>query len=200
MARSVPFAAFVSGRGRTVKNLDRAIGEGRLGGEIVLVVASRECPAAGWARERGIETFVQRGGLPGEKCKRLLEGAGAEWGVLAGYTRLLPIPEGWANRFVNIHPALLPSFGGPGMYGDRVHEAVLAAGCRVSGCTVHLCDGTFDTGPIVAQRCCEVLEGDTPGSLRERVFALECGVYPEALERLFGGGGSIEARRVRMME
>lgn len=197
--RPVRFAAFVSGRGRTIRNLVRAIESGRLAGELALVVASRECPAAAWARERGIETFVERGALSERECRGLLERARAEWGVLGGYLSLLPIPAGWENRFVNIHPALLPSFGGKGMHGLRVHRAVLEAGCRVSGCTVHLCDGTYDTGPIVAQRCCEVREDDTAETLAERVFALECEVYPAALAALFEGRFSIVGRRVRII-
>lgn len=195
----VRFAAFVSGQGRTVQNLAKAIEQGRLPGELALVVASRECPGAAWARGRGIETFVQRGPLTGDACLEMLEGARAQWGVLGGYTRLLPIPAGWENRFVNIHPALLPSFGGKGMHGLKVHQAVLDAGCRVTGCTVHLCDGTYDTGPIVAQRCCVVREGDTPETLGERVFEVECAVYPEALAALFEARFSIVGRRVRII-
>jgi phosphoribosylglycinamide formyltransferase-1 len=91
---------------------------------------------------------------------------------------------------VNIHPALLPDFGGPGMYGHHVHEAVLASGCSSSGCTVHLCDPEYDRGPIVLQKSCPVLPGDTADTLAARVFDLECEAYPEALELLF-------ARRVK---
>src|SRR5690606_6846153 len=86
---------------------------------------------------------------------------------------------------VNIHPALLPRHGGPGMYGDRVHAAVLAAGDPESGCTVHLADGVYDAGPIVLQKRCEVLPDDTPESLAARVFELELEAYPEALRVLF---------------
>ncbi len=86
---------------------------------------------------------------------------------------------------VNIHPALLPDFGGPGMYGHRVHEAVLASGKKESGCTVHLCDSAYDRGPIVLQRRVPVLPGDTPDTLAARVFGAECEAYPEALRCLF---------------
>jgi folate-dependent phosphoribosylglycinamide formyltransferase PurN len=194
------FAAFVSGTGRTIRNLADEIDAGRLDAAIALVVASRECPGVDWARDRGIATHVHRGTLRASDVDRLLTGSGASWGVMGGYTRLLPIPPGFANRVTNIHPALLPSFGGPGMFGSRVHRAVLEAGCRVSGCTVHLCDGAYDTGPIVAQSCCPVEAGDTPETLASRVFGLELRTYPAALGALFRGGWSIEGRRVRMME
>jgi phosphoribosylglycinamide formyltransferase-1 len=99
---------------------------------------------------------------------------------------------------VNIHPALLPSFGGAGMYGRRVHEAVLGAGCRVSGCTVHLCNDLFDDGPILAQACCEVREDDTAESLAARVFDLECALYPDTINRLVRHGVVVEGRRARL--
>ena len=85
---------------------------------------------------------------------------------------------------LNIHPSLLPAFGGKGMYGHRVHGAVLAAGAPVSGCTVHYADDTYDTGPIVLQREVPVLPGDTPESLAARVFAAECEAYPAAIAKL----------------
>jgi folate-dependent phosphoribosylglycinamide formyltransferase PurN len=83
---------------------------------------------------------------------------------------------------MNIHPALLPSFGGQGMWGHHVHEAVLAAGCKVSGCTVHFCTNEYDKGPIIVQRCCQVQEGDTPETLAARVFEQECIAYPQAIK------------------
>jgi folate-dependent phosphoribosylglycinamide formyltransferase PurN len=194
------FAAFVSGTGRTICNLGAEIDAGRLNAEIALVVASRDCPGVEWARERDLATHVHKKPLSARDVERLLTDSGADWGVMGGYTRLLLIPPGFANRVTNIHPALLPSFGGPGMYGPRVHRAVIEAGCRVSGCTVHLCDGTYDTGPIVAQACCPVEAGDTPETLAARVFEQELRLYPEALRTLFAGGWSIEGRRVRMMQ
>jgi folate-dependent phosphoribosylglycinamide formyltransferase PurN len=88
---------------------------------------------------------------------------------------------------MNIHPALLPSFGGKGMWGHHVHETVLKAGCKVSGCTVHFCTNEYDKGPIVVQRTCEVENGDTPDTLAARVFEQECIAYPESI-RLFAAG------------
>src|SRR4029450_5553555 len=99
---------------------------------------------------------------------------------------------------MNIHPALLPSFGGKGMYGRRVHEAVLAHGCKVSGCTVHFVDGSYDTGPIVLQRTCPVADDDTPETLAARVFEEEKVAYPEAIRLFAAGRLKIEGRRVRV--
>jgi phosphoribosylglycinamide formyltransferase-1 len=114
--------------------------------------------------------------------------------VLAGYLKLVNIPPGYERRVVNIHPALLPGFGGAGMYGHRVHEAVLASGDGESGCTVHFCDEVFDRGPIILQKRCPVLPGDTPDMLAARVFDLECRAYPEALQLLFSRVVPVGAR------
>jgi len=181
-------AVLLSGGGRTLVNLAAAIERGELPAEIGLVVASRACPGVERAHELGIETRVIAGEIDPGLFKRLLDEHRIDWVVLAGYLRLAPVPGRWAGRVVNIHPALLPDFGGPEMYGDRVHRAVLDSGARETGCTVHLCDAGYDTGPIVLQRRCPVLEGDTPETLAERVFALETRAYPEALRRLIEAG------------
>jgi phosphoribosylglycinamide formyltransferase-1 len=181
-------AVFVSGSGRTLENFFRCIDAGALRAEIVLVVASKECRGAEIGRARGVETRV----IPWREhtkasVEAMLRGAGAHWCVLAGYLHLLPVPASFAGRVVNIHPALLPKFGGAGMYGHRVHQAVLDAGETRTGCTVHLCDDEYDRGAIVAQASCEVLPGDTADTLAARVFALETALYPAALTKLFGG-------------
>jgi len=100
---------------------------------------------------------------------------------------MLRIPPAWEGRVMNIHPGLLPDFGGQGMYGDRVHRAVLEAGVPESGCTVHFADNVYDHGPILVQRRVPVLEGDTPDRLAARVFEAECEAYPEAIA-LFAEG------------
>jgi phosphoribosylglycinamide formyltransferase-1 len=189
----------ISGGGRTLENLASHIERGRLSAEIGLVIASSACPGAERARERGLPTLVVPGVIEPGTLARMLSDHGAAWIALAGYLKLLRIPPGFAGRAVNIHPALLPSFGGPGMYGRRVHAAVLEAGCRVSGCTVHLCDAAYDRGPILAQRACEVLDDDTPESLGARVFALECELYPRVIQSILTGRVSIEGRRARIM-
>lgn len=176
---------FVSGTGRTLENFAERIADGTLRARIALVVASRECPALDRARARDLPAEVHPGPISEDEMLDLLARADADWVVLAGYTKLLPIPEGYEGRVVNIHPALLPAHGGKGMYGLKVHEAVLAAGEMRSGCTVHLCDGKYDTGPIVAQAECPVMPGDTPATLAARVFELEKALYPSALNELF---------------
>lgn len=102
--------------------------------------------------------------------------------LLAGWLHLIQIPPDFRRRVLNIHPSLLPAFGGKGMYGRHVHEAVLKAGAAVSGCTVHYADDAYDTGPIVLQRSVPVLPDDTPDTLAHRVFEAECEAYPEAIQ------------------
>ncbi len=172
-------------------NLAERIRGGDLDAEIVGVIASNP-RAAGLDRAAAV-------GLPTEVVNRRayhtasafadaiwsrIRERGADLVALAGFLSLLPIPDAYYGRVMNVHPALLPSFGGQGMYGRRVHEAVLAAGCKVSGCTVHFADNAYDRGPIITQRCCRVEEGDTPETLAERVQAEERIAYPDAI-RLF---------------
>jgi folate-dependent phosphoribosylglycinamide formyltransferase PurN len=175
----------LSGGGRTMVNLCEAIERGELAAEIGLVVASKECGGAERARERGLATVVMPGVIAAERLGGVLRAHRIDWVVLAGYLKRVAIPEGYHGRVVNIHPALLPDFGGEGMYGGRVHRAVLASGARHSGCTVHLCDAEYDRGPIVLQRTCPVLPGDDEAALAARVFEEEKRAYPEALRRLF---------------
>jgi phosphoribosylglycinamide formyltransferase-1 len=117
---------------------------------------------------------------------------------LAGFLSLLRIPDHYAHQVINIHPALLPAFGGKGMYGRRVHQAVLDAGCKVSGCTVHFADQTYDTGPIIAQRTCPVHDDDTSESLAARVFEQECIAYPHAISLIAAGRVHIHGRVTRI--
>lgn len=171
----------ISGGGRTALNIADEIDNGNLDAEIAMVIASRECVGAERCRDRGLNVLVERGVLPSDWLGEVLQMAEADLVCLAGYLKLLPIPAGWEGRILNIHPALLPTFGGPGMYGDRVHQAVLEAGEQISGCTVHLCTDEFDRGPIVVQRTCPVLPDDTPETLAARVFEQECIAFPEAI-------------------
>jgi len=175
----------LSGGGRTLLNLADNIDAGQLRAEIALVIASRPCVGVERARARGFDTRVIAGDIPAAALERLLDDARADWVALAGYLRLVAIPQAYKGKVVNIHPALLPRFGGPGMYGAKAHQAVLDAGARESGCTVHLCDSGYDTGPIVLQKRCPVLPDDTVKTLADRVFALEKLAYPEALRLLF---------------
>ncbi len=187
-------AVFASGGGRSVENLSEVIRRGELQAEIALVLSDR--------REAGVLARAERLGLarlhlpakglaPEEFSARAfaaVESAGAELVVLAGFLRLLAVPERWRGRVINIHPSLLPAFGGQGFYGERVHAAVLARGVQFSGCTVHLVDEEYDHGRILLQRVVEVAPDDTVASLAARVFEAEKRALPEALRRLFGSG------------
>ena len=178
---------FLSGGGRTLRNLHAAIERGEVPARIAEVIASCDCGGAAWARERGISTRVISGDVPADVVRELIVERGIDWIVLAGYLRLVPVPVEAAGKILNIHPALLPSFGGPGMHGARVHRAVLESGAAESGCTVHLCDKRYDTGPIVAQARCPVMVGDTAETLAARVFALECDLLPRTVAALITG-------------
>jgi len=128
----------------------------------------------------------------------LIDEANVDLVCLAGWLCLLDVPGKWLGRVMNIHPALLPCFGGKGMYGQRVHRAVLDHGCKVSGCTVHFVDNTYDNGPIILQRTCSVLDDDTADSLAHRVFEQEQLAYPEAIRLFAHNQLKIDGRRVRI--
>ena len=121
----------------------------------------------------------------GRRVFGVIRQAEADTVVLAGFLKKLWIPEDFAGRVINIHPSLLPAFGGKGCYGMRVHRAVLERGCQVSGCTVHLVDEVYDNGPILLQRWCPVEPSDTASDLAARVFAEELIALPEALRRFW---------------
>jgi phosphoribosylglycinamide formyltransferase-1 len=184
-------AVFVSGSGRTLENLLARSASGTLDGDVVLVVASRGCRGAEIGREAGINTVVHEAAWEADELRDALDAAGLGergWVVLAGYLKLLPIPMGYAGRVVNIHPSLLPRHGGGGMFGDKVHRAVLDSGDQACGCTVHLCDRGLDMGEVLEQSRCAVESTDTIRSLADRVFALEAELYPRVINGLIRGG------------
>lgn len=201
MTNPARLGVFLSGQGRTLEYLVSAIAYGALDATIPLVVASRECRGAETARSLGIHTEVIPGVIPEPQLETLAHEHTLDWVVLAGYLKLLPIPQSLPGRVVNIHPALLPDFGGPGMHGMKVHQAVAAAAKtgRITecGCTVHLCDAAYDTGPIVLQHSAPVSPDDTPDQIADRVFELEKLAYPEALSMLISGrfSGNAHANR-----
>jgi phosphoribosylglycinamide formyltransferase-1 len=155
---------------------------------IELVICSRETVGAARARGPGLKTMVVKGEIPRDALERMLDELRIDYVVCAGYRKYEHVPAKYAGRVVNIHPALLPAFGGPGMYGEKVHEAVIRAGVKESGCTVHLVDEVYDHGRVLLQRTCPVLPGDDAHTLAARVFEEECRAYPEALQRLIEGG------------
>jgi phosphoribosylglycinamide formyltransferase-1 len=186
MGRQVNILVLVSGNGTTLQALIDAERAGRLEpGRIAAVIADRPAYALERARAAGIGASLEKPDrtLPPEARRRelsdrILEAArnrGAGLIILAGFLSILEgeILSAWEGRIVNIHPSLLPQYGGPGMYGERVHRAVLAAGERESGCTVHLVDSGTDTGAILLQRRVPVLPADTADSLAERIHKEE---------------------------
>lgn len=190
---TLPAAVLASGGGTNLQALldhERASSEPAY--RIVLVFSDREeAGALERARKAGVEARVvpprdhDKGDSPGAMLEALEE-AGAELVFLAGYLRLVPasVVDAWRGRILNVHPALLPSFGGEGMYGRHVHRAVLASGARISGVTVHLVDERYDEGAILAQWPVPVRVGDTAESLARRVLAVEHVLYPQAAEHL----------------
>ena len=189
----VRLGVLLSGGGRTLLNILDEIRAGRLNAEVAVVIASRDCQGVERSRSAGLDVHVvpykQMPDVETYSARlcELLDAAEVDLVCLAGFLSLWQIPDRYAGRVMNIHPALLPSFGGHGMWGHHVHEAVLARGCKVSGCTVHFVTNEYDAGPIVVQRTVPVLESDTPDDLAARIFEQECRAYPEAI-RLFAEG------------
>ena len=126
--------------------------------------------------------------------------AGVDYVAMAGFMKLAPVPDDFAGRVVNIHPALIPAFCGHGMYGDRVHQAVLDAGVKVTGCTVHFVDNEYDHGPIIWQQPVPVFDDDTADTLGKRVFEVEKEAYPHVLKLLAAGRIKLENGRVTMLK
>jgi phosphoribosylglycinamide formyltransferase-1 len=203
--RRLRLAVLISGGGRTMMNILDCIQRGELNAEIALVISSLSTVG-------GVEK-TRRAGLPlkivrkkdcadigafSENIIKQLDEAKVDLVVQGGWLCLWKIPPRYENRVMNIHPALLPSFGGKGMWGHHVHEAVLAAGCKVSGCTVHFCTNEYDRGPIIVQRTCPVADDDTPDTLAERVFAQECIAYPQAIRWFAEDRLVVEGNRVKV--
>jgi phosphoribosylglycinamide formyltransferase-1 len=173
----------LSGGGRTLQNLLDRIRDGRLSATIACVVSDRpDALGLRKALDAGLPAVSLR---DPERIWQYLRLHRCDLVCLCGYLRLLPIEKEFTGRVLNIHPALLPAFGGRGMYGHRVHEAVLKAGVAESGCTVHLCTDEYDQGAVLVQKRVPVLPGDTADTLAARVFAQECEAYPEAIELLW---------------
>ncbi len=181
-------AVLVSGGGTTLQNLIDRIADGRLDAEVCLVIASKPgTKGLERAARHSIPSCVVE--WPGtdrvaefnEGITRAVDAAHADLVIMGGFLRLWDFPAHWDERVINIHPGLLPAFGGQGMYGHHVHEAVLASGAKISGCTVHFASREYDKGPIILQRTVPVRFTDTPDDVAARVFEQECEAYPEAI-------------------
>ena len=158
-----------------------------------MVIASRECKGIERSEARGLDVrLVPYKQMPdtttySARITEILDECGVELAIQAGFLSLWHIPPQYEDKVMNIHPGLLPKYGGRGMWGHHVHEAVLAAGCKVSGCTVHFVTNDYDAGPVILQRTAPVQPGDDADTLAARVFEQECIAYPEAI-RLFADG------------
>ena len=199
-------AVLISGGGTTLLNFLKKIEAGELAADIPLVISSR-ADAAGVERARkaglrcevitrksfaSVEAFSDR-------IYELCREAQVDLVVLAGFLSLIRVPTDFRHRVINIHPALIPAFCGAGFYGHHVHEAVIARGAKVSGCTVHFADDEYDHGPIVLQQSVPVWDDDTADTLAARVFEAECEAYPEALRRIASGRLLIDGNRTTLL-
>jgi len=200
-------AVLLSGSGTTLENIFEHIERGELPVEVAVVISSRK-DAFGIerAKRRGVPTHVfprKKYSTPGEYTEAVfapVRESGAGLVVFAGFMVQLGVPDDYRDRILNVHPALLPSFGGKGMYGHFVHEAVLEHGCKVSGCTVHIVNDEYDRGPIVMQKCVPVMEDDTPDALAERVQAAEREIYPLAIRAFAEGRVTVEGGKARVAQ
>jgi len=180
-------AVLASGGGTTFENLVLRSRDGRLDADVATLVVSRpDCGAVEKAKRLGVPCVVvpwTKGaqGAFDAAITSAVESAKLDLVCLGGFLKLWTMPNHWLGRVMNIHPALLPAFGGKGMHGRHVHEAVLAAGAKESGCTVHFATNEYDAGPVIVQKRVPVLPGDTPDSLAARVFVAECESYPQAI-------------------
>ena len=202
-------AVFASGSGTNFQAILDAVESGTLPLTVALCLSNTpKAGALARAERHGVPTAVldprdfETEAPYVEALMKVLDEQGINFIALAGYLRKIPaaVVSAFRGRMVNIHPALLPAFGGKGLYGRRVHEAVLAYGVRWSGATVHLVDEEYDTGPIVLQEPAPVLPGDTPETLAARVLRVEHRLYPKALQLFAEGRVQIEGRIVRIEE
>lgn len=203
--RPVRIAVLLSGGGTTLQNILDRIAAGRLSAEVCVVIASRAdagglerarnagIRAVAIARKEYADVGAFNDALHGELDRHAIDLI-----VLAGFLSPLQLRGKYKGRVLNIHPALIPAFSGKGFYGDRVHRAVLEAGAKISGCTVHFADDEYDHGPIILQGSVPVLDDDTPETLAARVHALENDLYPEAIRLWAEGRLAIEGPRVRV--
>ena len=195
-----------NGRGSNMQAITEACASGGIAGEVALVVGNfAESPALARASEMGLPTLTLASKQAEETYAQALLTALADARIdlicLAGYMRKVPnaVVSAYRGRLMNIHAALLPAFGGQGMYGPRIHEAVLEYGAKVSGCTVHFVDEGYDTGPIICQAAVPVEENDTPETLAARVLIAEHETYPRAVALFAAGRLSVAGRRVRIL-
>jgi phosphoribosylglycinamide formyltransferase-1 len=210
MAGRLRIGVLASGGGTNLQAIIDACKSGRINGDVVVVIGDVECGALDRAKKAGIAAIWidrrEKNRFPDREAfdRAIVEELRAhQVGLvcLAGYLRIMTheLADAYAGRMMNIHPALLPSFGGKGMWGHHVHQAVLDYGCKVSGCTVHFVSLETDGGPIILQRAVAVEEGDTPETLAARILPYEHETYVEAVSLFAEGRVRIEGRRARIL-
>ncbi len=198
-------AVLISGGGTTLQNFIDLRDGGELDVHVKLVISSRpNAKGLQRATDAGIPTVViERSSNPeslfSKQITDALQQADVDLVCMGGFLSMWIVPADFEGRVMNIHPALLPGFGGKGFYGQRVHEAVLEAGCKVSGCSVHFVDNIYDNGPIILQKPVAVHEDDTPETLAKRVRKCEKAIYPEAIRLFAQDRLRIEGRRVTIL-
>jgi len=207
--RQINIAVLVSGHGRgsNLQAIIDACNDGRITGKVAVVIGVKDdAPAMERARSQGISTVAIRSKdfdsdeAYGARILEVLAEHEIALVCLAGYMRILPssVVSAYRHRIMNIHPALIPLFCGTGMFGERVHQAAVDYGVKVSGCTVHFVDEEYDTGPIVIQKCVPVEEGDTAETLAARILVQEHKAYPEAIQLFAEGRLRVEGRVVHV--
>jgi phosphoribosylglycinamide formyltransferase 1 len=194
----------LSGSGTTLENLLERIEAGDVPARVVAVVSDRAgAPGLERARRRGIPATAVRHPGSQDAFDAAMEAAvlphAPDLVAMGGFLRLWRLPSSLRGRVLNVHPSLLPAFGGRGLYCDRIHRAVIASGAKVSGCTVHLVDDEYDHGPIVAQATVEVRDDDTPESLAHRVQEAERALYPRCVRWFAEGRLRVEGSRVHVV-
>jgi len=206
MPTPLKIAVLLSGSGRTLQNFIDLRRAGELDVEIPIVIGSKlNLKGLQRAADANLPTAIadrRQFASSADYCDNifnLCDQAKIDLICLAGWLCLLHLPDRYKGRAMNIHPALLPAFGGKGMFGHHVHQAVIDHGCKISGCTVHFLDSAYDTGPIILQRTCPVLDDDTADTLADRVFNEELIAYPQAIRLFAQNRLSIEGRRVRVL-
>jgi phosphoribosylglycinamide formyltransferase 1 len=197
-------AVLLSGSGRTLRNLLECSAPHDLPVRITRVISTRaNVVGNSVATDAGIPlSVVSRRDFDtteefSESILQILDAEQPELVVCAGFLSKLQVPDRYMGRIINIHPSLLPLFGGKGFYGDRVHRAVIDSGMKVTGCTVHFVDNAYDAGPIIAQRCVSVLPDDTVEAVARRVFEEECRLYPSVIRDIVMGRIWLEGRTVQ---
>jgi len=203
---AINLAVLLSGSGTTLQNLIDHIKAGTLDANIKIVISSKtNAYGLQRAQQNNIPTAIIRPKdyenfhLFNQSLWDTIRQYPIDLVVLAGYLSLIEVPPDFTHRIMNVHPALIPSFCGKGMYGHHVHEAVIQSGVKITGCTVHFVDEHYDHGPIILQEAVPVFEDDTPETLAERVQAKERELYPMAIQLFAENRLKIEGNKVRIL-